>query len=1031
MATNLNNTTFLAEYNDDYRDSDHYHRILFNNGRALQARELTQLQTIIQKELERLAKFIVTEGAIFNAGTNIAAGTESQAFTYLIVDSLPVNYSELIGTEIDNGETFAEVKKIIPANTDVGDPNNVVIVRLTRGKTGGSIPSVNPSEIANFALGDILDTTLGSGVLTIKPDAGSIGSTAMVEVPTFNTYAGGHLLFVEAQSIVIGKYTATPTVKVGFKLSEQIVTASDNIALYDNSGATPNLTSPGADRLKITLTLTTADKIVAGETFYELYDIVNGVAELTNDSNKILAEVGGILNERTSSITGDFIEQKAGGSFGLTINKDSADDRFLSYEIEPGTAFVNGRRITRNSKSFIRVAKPRSLEFTGTYEDVLTKSNEVVNAKYGNYFLAAVNDTLGMVDLVDTLSTVNLYPNTTSAFVFADTHSYGTARVRNVDKVGDFYRIHVFDLNMDSDGLMNGTPASIKAVRSIGVDSGNFAILSDFQGDFDILDRDDNTMLFSLSNARVQDIQSFSTDVARIATGTPIGGAVSLNLTGLSDGTLQKYEDWIIAYDSGGQLYTTPTVTSGGVGNTSVTIDGLPENKPVHALLYTSETSQLKTKTITPTVASGNWHNDSNLSLTNGIVNLSKSDIFKFNKVYDDTDLTDITYKFITDNGQRDNYYGPGQLRLKAGATPPSGTFWVQYRYFEHSVPTPSYALGYFGPASYTGNPDFDWGDIPYYTKQNGTQIKLSDYIDLRPTKDASGNFTRIEPIPQNTDKMTVSYARYWLPRTDVLTMSPEGILSNYSGNSGVVPRPPENIPPNHMILSTISLNPYVLNKNDLGITPTDNRGFKMRDLRAMDRRLQATERFSTLALAELDLMNLSVVDENGAVREINGFVGDGFNSPVQSNINDVDYRADIRGSYLTPMVYRRKINLSYDEVNSSGVVRKGQTVWPTFTEEVYISQDKPTQYENVNQFDLGGFYGSGRLSPGEDRWTERRLVDKAYASVSNTALFEPGDNAGVVTQVMFDPPLVETSAGYEYPNYGSAAGETGAGKGP
>ena len=47
MATNVTQTTFLSQYNDDYRDSDHFHRILFNNGRALQARELTQSQTII------------------------------------------------------------------------------------------------------------------------------------------------------------------------------------------------------------------------------------------------------------------------------------------------------------------------------------------------------------------------------------------------------------------------------------------------------------------------------------------------------------------------------------------------------------------------------------------------------------------------------------------------------------------------------------------------------------------------------------------------------------------------------------------------------------------------------------------------------------------------------------------------------------------------------------------------------------------------------------------------------------------------
>ena len=997
MATNLNNTTFLSEYNDDYRDSDHYHRILFNNGRALQARELTQTQTIIQKELERLAKFIVTEGSIFNAGTNIAAGSESQAFTYLIVDSLPTNYSELIGTEIDNGDLYAEVKKVIPANTDDGDANNVIIVRMTRGKTGGSDPNVNTLETASFALGDTLDTVLGNSTLTIKSDAGSIGSSALVEVPSFNTYAGGHLLFVEAQSIVIGKYTATPTVKVGFKLKQEIITSADNIALYDNSGATPNLTSPGADRLKITMILTTEAAVESGETFYELYDIINGVAELTNDSNKILAEIGGIINERTRSISGDFIEQQAGGSLRLTINEDSADDKFLSYEVEPGTAFINGRRVTRNSPSFIRVAKPRSLEFTGTYDDVLTKSNEIVNAKYGNYFLSATADTLGMVDLVDTLGTVNLYPNTTSAFDFNTTHSYGTARVRNVDKVGDFYRIHVFDLNLDSDGQMNGTPASIKAVRSIGVDSGNFAILSDFNGDYDIIDRSDNSLLFDLSDARVQDIQAFTTDVARVATGTVAGGNVTFNLTGLSDGTLQKYEDWIIAYDSGGQLITSPSVTSGGVGNTSVTFTGLPENKPVHALLYTSETAQLKTKTITPTVASGNWYEDSNLSLTDGEVSLAKSDIYKFNKVYDDTTNADITYKFIFDNGQRDNYYGPGKLRLKSDTAAPAGTFWVQYRYFEHSIPTPSYAVGYFGPASYTGNPGFDWGDIPYYTTQAGTQIKLSDYIDLRSTKDVNNNWTRTEAIPQNTDKMTVSYARYWLPRTDVLTMSPEGILFNYEGNSAKVPLPPENIPPNHMILNTISLNPYVLNKNDLGIETTDNRGFKMADLRAMDRRLASTERFSTLALAELDLMNLAVTDELGTIREINGLVGDGFNDAIQSEINDVDYRGDITAGFLSPMIYRRKINLSYDSDLSTGVVRKGTTVWPAYTEVVYISQDKPTQFENVNQFDLGAYLGSGRLNPSEDRWTERRVVDKSYASTSNSSLFEAAETNGVV----------------------------------
>ena len=38
MATSVTNTTFPVTYKDDFVDSDNYHRILFNSGKALQAR---------------------------------------------------------------------------------------------------------------------------------------------------------------------------------------------------------------------------------------------------------------------------------------------------------------------------------------------------------------------------------------------------------------------------------------------------------------------------------------------------------------------------------------------------------------------------------------------------------------------------------------------------------------------------------------------------------------------------------------------------------------------------------------------------------------------------------------------------------------------------------------------------------------------------------------------------------------------------------------------------------------------------------
>ena len=70
MPKTFNKQVFKTTYKDDHKDSDGYHRILFNSGRALQARELTQLQTILQKEITRLGNNVFRDGApVNNAGS--------------------------------------------------------------------------------------------------------------------------------------------------------------------------------------------------------------------------------------------------------------------------------------------------------------------------------------------------------------------------------------------------------------------------------------------------------------------------------------------------------------------------------------------------------------------------------------------------------------------------------------------------------------------------------------------------------------------------------------------------------------------------------------------------------------------------------------------------------------------------------------------------------------------------------------------------------------------------------------------------
>ena len=64
LKTNLN----ISPYYDDFDEDDNFHRILFRPGYAIQARELTQLQSILQKQIEQFGRHIFQEGSIVVPG---------------------------------------------------------------------------------------------------------------------------------------------------------------------------------------------------------------------------------------------------------------------------------------------------------------------------------------------------------------------------------------------------------------------------------------------------------------------------------------------------------------------------------------------------------------------------------------------------------------------------------------------------------------------------------------------------------------------------------------------------------------------------------------------------------------------------------------------------------------------------------------------------------------------------------------------------------------------------------------------------
>ena len=68
MATTLTNTALIQRIKMILLIAQDYHKILFNSGKALQARELTQLQTILQNQIQRFGDNIFKEGAVVKPG---------------------------------------------------------------------------------------------------------------------------------------------------------------------------------------------------------------------------------------------------------------------------------------------------------------------------------------------------------------------------------------------------------------------------------------------------------------------------------------------------------------------------------------------------------------------------------------------------------------------------------------------------------------------------------------------------------------------------------------------------------------------------------------------------------------------------------------------------------------------------------------------------------------------------------------------------------------------------------------------------
>jgi hypothetical protein len=386
ISTNLN----TAPYYDDFDESKNFHRILFRPGLAVQARELTQLQSILQNQIDRFASHIFKEGSI-------VSGCEAHLDREIYYIKLRDNNASGEAVQLDQyiGKTITGANQKVKAlvldygvGAEANTPNfKTLFVKYISGNTSGT---------SYFANGEVITASGGLSANLISAFAGGVGSR--ITINSGIIYSKDHFIRTDAQNLVLERYSIYPTYRIGYNVEESIVNEADDTTLLDPAAGAYNYAAPGASRFKMYAVL--AKKFITSSTsnnFVELLQIKNGIIQ--NQSTKPeYAAVKDYMAQRTRDESGDYVVRglqtrllphyDTGNNHGVFTSELGGNTSLIAVNIDPGKAYVKGYDIETITSSTL------SLEKGIDYKAV---SSGTILADYGNYVY--VKNVMGKWDI--------------------------------------------------------------------------------------------------------------------------------------------------------------------------------------------------------------------------------------------------------------------------------------------------------------------------------------------------------------------------------------------------------------------------------------------------------------------------------------------------------------------------------------------------------------------------------------------------------------------------------------------------------
>ena len=327
----------IEPFFDDYSEDNKFHRILFRPGYAVQARELTQLQTILQQQISRHGDHIFKEGAMVIPGQI----SYDLSLKYVKLDiSANVNAADVLsalkGNEIRNAAGLTA--RVIEYALAEGEDDHTLFLHYVN-----SVQDQNGNNIRNYFPNDVLtpvDSTLGVNLsVTVKDTGFFAGNASAATIQRGVYYILKNFVLVEEQLIILDKYGNTPSYRVGLQATESIIYPEEDENLLDNALGSPNYAAPGAARYSIDLKLTKLPlNATADENFIDLLRLNNGKVLFKIDRTQY-AELEKTLARRTYDESGDY----SLSPFGIQVREFRNN---LRGNWAPNKPFIQGDLIT-------------------------------------------------------------------------------------------------------------------------------------------------------------------------------------------------------------------------------------------------------------------------------------------------------------------------------------------------------------------------------------------------------------------------------------------------------------------------------------------------------------------------------------------------------------------------------------------------------------------------------------------------------------------------------------------------------------